>query len=250
VKIISNKSLSLSLISILIGISISFTLVSQEKKTYSDQYWLQYYGQLQLNTKWSVPFDAGIRMRKAISEKAATLARIAIQYQINKVLSTALGGAYFSQYNNDKIVREEWRGYQEILMKQNFNRCYTSHRLRLEERYYYSLPTKTDFFNFRLRYRFYLTIPLNHTNMSAKTLYIIAGDELFLNFGNTVIYNYDQNRAIAGFGYKPTDNLLINLTYVYQYTQKNSTDSFEHSDLLWLGIAQTLCFRKKDKTEN
>lgn len=83
--------------------------------------------------------------------------------------------------------------------------------------------------------------------MSLKVLDVIAGDELFLNFGNTVVYNYDQNRAIAGFGYKPTDNLLINLTYVYQYAQKNSAYNFEHSDLLWLRIAQTINFREKKK---
>ncbi|MBL7896817.1 MAG: DUF2490 domain-containing protein [Bacteroidia bacterium] len=73
-----------------------------------------------------------MRIRKAISEKAATLARIAIQYQINEVFSTALGGAYFSQNKNDKIVREECRSHQEFFMKQNFNKCYTSYRLRLE----------------------------------------------------------------------------------------------------------------------
>lgn len=221
----------------------------QKTITYSDQYWLQYYGQLQLNNKWSIPFDMGIRMKYACKEKAATLGRIAVQYQINKSFSTALGGAYFSQYINDKISREEWRGYQEIFYKHNYSRFFISHRLRLEERYFHTLATRKETFNFRLRYRFFVNFPINHSKMQSNTFYFIAGDEIFLNFGKDIVYNYDQNRAIAGIGYKVNDNLMINLTYVYQYAQKNTATNFENTDLVWLGFVHTIKLKKKSVSE-
>lgn len=223
---------------------------AQKKNTaYSDQYWFQYYGQLQLNEKWSLTGDGGIRMKKACSEKAATLGRIGFQYQINKSLSTTLGGAYFSQYIGDKINSEEWRGYQEIFLKHNFNRLFASHRLRIEERYFHNLTTRTDNFNFRLRFRFYIIIPLNNNSMQDNTFYILAGDEVFLSFGEQITYNFNQNRAIGGFGYKLNDALMINLTYVYQYAQKNTAVDFEKTDLIWLGIVHAIELKEKGKVQ-
>lgn len=227
----------------------SISLVTAQQKTiaYSDQYWLQYYGQLQLNNKWSILGDAGIRMKKSCSEKAATLGRIGLQYQFNPSISTAIGAAYFSQYSNNQIAREEWRAYQELFVKHRFGRFFASHRLRLEERYFHTLTTRKDNFNFRLRYRFYVTVPINHIAMQSRTFYLIAGDELFLNFGEQIIYNYDQNRAIGGCGYKFNDVLMINLTYVYQYAQKNTAFNFEKTDVVWLGIVHTIKWKNNAK---
>jgi len=225
---------------------LSFQTIAQEKSsTYSDQYWLQYYGQLQLNSKWTLLGDAGIRMKHACSEKAATLGRMGIQYTINNSFSVAMGGAYFSQYINNSISREEWRGWQELFYKHKLKRLFLSHRIRLEERFFHSLLTQKDNFNYRLRYRLYFTIPLNHSQMKSNTIYIIGGDEIFMNFGEQIIYNYDQNRLIAGLGYKLNDKLMINMTYVYQFAQKSSSINFERTDVIWLGIVHSI--KKKEK---
>ena len=188
-------------------------------------------------------------MKKAVSEKAATLGRIGIQYKLNENLSVALGGAYFSQYINDKISREEWRGYQELFYKHRLKRLSVSYRFRLEERYFHSLTTGKDNFNFRPRFRAYFTIPLNHMNMADKTVYLIVGDEIFMNFGDGVIYNYDQNRLISGIGYKLNNAFSIYATYVYQYAQRSAI-SFEHSDIIWLGISHTIKLKKKEEVKN
>lgn len=230
----------------------SHLFYSQDKTTsYSDQYWLQYYGQYEINSKWTFLGDGGIRMKNACKEKAATLGRIGIQYKINKSFSVAAGGAYFSQYINDKISREEWRGWQEIFYKHSFKRFYLSHRIRLEERWFHSLATQKDNFNFRSRYRFYFTVPINHSKMQANTVFFIGGDEFFVNFGDQITYNFDQNRAIAGIGYKLNESLMINLTYVYQYAQRNTAINFERTDLIWLGFVHSISRKEKaDNTES
>lgn len=227
---------------------ISINLGAQEKiVSYSDQYWLQYYGQLQFSPKWSLLGDGGIRMKKAFQEKAATLGRIGIQYKIGEQVTTALGGAYFSQYTNDKINREEWRSWQEILIKHNLNRFFTTHRFRLEERYFHSLSTGKDNFNFRMRYKFNVTFPLNHKSIQANTIYLVAADEIFINFGNEITYNFfDQNRLIGGAGYKINDNYSVSLSYVFQYAQKNIALTFEDMDVLWLTFSHTIKLKKKE----
>lgn len=233
---------------LLIFFTFSFVNIkSQKKVAYSDQYWIQYYGQLQLSSRWTLAADGGLRMKKSLSEKAATLGRVGIQYNFSQNLSAALGGAYFSQYINDKISREEWRGYQELLYKHRLKRLSVSYRFRLEERYFHSLVTKKDNFNFRPRFRIYFTIPLNHINMADKTIYLIAGDEIFMNFGDGIIYNYDQNRLISGIGYKLNNSFSIYATYVYQYAQRNTAIDFEHSDIIWLGISHNLKLKKKEE---
>lgn len=243
------KAASLQVLAFLLLLFPFENITAQKKVSYSDQYWIQYYGQLHLSSKWSILADGGLRMRKAVSEKAATLGRMGIQYNISQNLSAAIGGAYFSQYTNDKISREEWRGYQELLYKHRLKRLSVSYRFRLEERYFHSLATGKDNFNFRPRFRAYFTIPLNHMNMADKTVYLIVGDEIFMNFGEGIIYNYDQNRLISGIGYKINNAFSIYATYVYQYAQRTATN-FEHSDIIWLGISHTIKLKKKEEAKN
>ena len=243
------KTVSLQILAFLLLLFFFGNITAQKKISYSDQYWMQYYGHLQLSSRWTMAADGGLRMKKALSEKAATLGRIGIQYNISQNFSAAIGGAYFSQYINDKISREEWRGYQELFYKHRLKRLSVSYRFRLEERYFHSLTTGKDNFNFRPRFRAYFTIPLNHMNMADKTVYLIVGDEIFMNFGDGVIYNYDQNRLISGIGYKLNNAFSIYATYVYQFAQRSAI-SFEHSDIIWLGISHTIKLKKKEEVKN
>lgn len=240
---------TLLILAYLYAFNSSHLYAQQKKILYSDQYWMQYYGQLELNRKWAISFDGGLRMKIGFKEKAASLGRAGLQYKINNVFSIAVGGAYFSQYSNDKISREEWRSYEELFMKHGKGRFSFTQRIRLEERFFHTLATRQDNFNYRFRYKFQWNLPLNHTSMENKTIYLILADEVFLNFGKEINYNYDQNRTTLGIGYKLNNSISASLNYVYQYAQKNSAALFEHSDIIWLQAYHTLSTKSKKREE-
>lgn len=219
-------------------------LNAQEKKTsYSDQYWFQYYGNLAFTEKFSAVYDGGIRFKNSFTEKVAALGRIGLQYKFGKHLSAAAGGAYFSQYTNNKITREEWRLYEEIQYKHEINRLKLGYRLRIEQRWFHYLKNGSDDYNNRTRFRVQAIIPLTKKKLESNTLFLVLADEFFLNFGSNITYNFNHNRAIGGFGYRFNEAITINLFYTSIYNQKNTAVDFEYSDMIWLNLQHTLKIR-------
>ena len=95
---------------------------------------------------------------------------------------------------------------------------------RLEERYRRKVLDDDELasgynFNYRFRYNFFSLFPLSKQRFQAKTLSLVVNDELHVNFGKQVIYNYfDQNRFFLGFAYHVNahDNLQFGYMNVFQ----------------------------------
>jgi hypothetical protein len=227
---------------------ISCSLFSQNKHVqYSNQNWIQYYNQIKLNSNYSILFDVGIRGKSNLAEKTATLGRLGLQRKISNNVSVVVGGAYFGYYSENKLSRNEWRGWQEFSFTQACNRLNVQHRFRLEERLFYVVNSNSTIFNYRSRYRLFLTIPINNKTMLKQTFYLIAGDELFIDFGKDITYNFNQNRLLAGLGYKLNDKLSFSFTYVDQFARKKYSNCFERTNIFWIAITQKIELKKREK---
>lgn len=227
---------------------VCINLKAQEKKTIENKRnWFQYYFQLKLSKKINLTGDCGLRYAEKYKEKINTLGRLGFQYEINNKLSFSLGGAYFSQFNYDKIFREEWRAYQEVLYKSAYQILNYSHRFRVEERYFENIQTKKSDFTVRFRYRIYFNLPLNHSGMNEDyTLFLHGGDEIFLHSGKLTESYFDQNRLLIGLGFKWNANTTLQLTWNQQYAQRNKTQ-FENSSIVWFSLFQNFSLVKSTK---
>ena len=96
--------------------------------------------------------------------------------------------------------------------------------VRLEERYRRNILNDSTLangyaFNFRARYNFLIQVPLSSKGIVPNTFSFIANDEVHVNFGKQVVYNYfDQNRFFVGFAWQTTatDNLQFGYMNVFQ----------------------------------
>ena len=52
--------------------------------------------------------------------------------------------------------------------------------------------------NYRIRYQYSAQVPLSK-KISARTFSCHCCNEVFVNFGKEIVYNFDQNRFFAGF---------------------------------------------------
>lgn len=223
-------------------------LAAQERAvTYANQQWLQYYAQLNVSPKWRLLADAGLRRQDYLRHPAMVLARAGVQYHVDPDFSVAAGIAYFGLYRGSALARDERRTWQEFSYQQQHGRFYLQNRLRLEQRFFSERPAGAEGFNYRARYRFSCQFPINHNALLARTLFLQAGDEFFVNFGRQVIYNlFDHNRLFLGLGYKLNNSFQLVLNYVYQYAQKNAPASFEETEVFWLSIVHSASVRKKE----
>lgn len=113
----------------------------------------------------------------------------------------------------------EHRMYQEALFSQKIgNRFLLTHRLRYEQRWVAGQDFRT-----RYRYNLFVNVPLNNTELVAKTVYIALYNELFINGERSIgdgreVELFDRNRTYLGVGYNILDNLRAQGGWMLQTT--------------------------------
>jgi hypothetical protein len=123
--------------------------------------------------------------------------------------------------------------------------------IRLEERFRRKVAagelTDDYSFNYRIRYNMAFTIPLKGKQVVEKTPFLFANNEVFINFGKEIVYNYfDQDRAFIGMGYQFTQHLNVQLGYMYIFQQLPTGNEYIGSNTIRLFVFHNLDFRKKD----
>jgi hypothetical protein len=126
-----------------------------------------------------------------------------------------LGENYIDDTDVKNTVREH-RIYQQFITRQKVSVVSLQHRYRFEQRFF------EDDFKMRFRYFLSLNVPLNKKELTDKTLYLSAYNEIFLN---TTQGNYfDRNRLYGGLGYKLNDKVKFELGYMNQFLPNNNRD--------------------------
>jgi hypothetical protein len=193
------------------------TLVSYSQDN-SDGTWFVYFGNQKINNSWNIQSDFQYRLRQVSDQKSQLIMRAGLGYNLtpgnnNVLLGVAFVQTDFSNEYSEKPDLKEKRVYQQYLFKQNVKNLYTTHRVRLEERF---LPN-----DFGLRSRYFLSIqrPLNHKGLSKSSVYASFFNELFVDIKNN---KFDRNRFYTGLGYSISNDIRIETGYLIQ-AQKNST---------------------------
>ncbi len=186
--------------------------------------WFIYFGNQQLNKKWSWWNEVQYRNYNFAGDLQQLLLRTGISYNLtennNNVL---LGYGFIHSQNylpntNDKRGTNEHRLYQQFITRQNFGKVFIQHRYRIEERF---LPT-----DFQVRFRYFLSfnIPLNNKTMTANTIYLSAYNEIFLNAQNSI---FDRNRLYGALGYVINKHFKVEAGFMAQTLEKTNRNQFQ-----------------------
>lgn len=183
--------------------------------------WLIYFGNTQIKeSKFSIHHELQLRDYKIIGDHNQTLIRLGGQYQFKPYFQATVGYGFIHTESegtpNNPFA--EHRIYQEGLFSHGILSSKLRHRIRLEERF-----IENQDFRGRFRYCLFADIPLNAKKFDKNGIYLAVYDEVFLNLSdNESIKAFDRNRAYAGLGYKPQQNLGLQLGYMRQHVGANS----------------------------
>jgi len=206
----------------------AFTANGQNKQTQQvGQTWLGYFNQTRLNNKLGFWAEMQHRTKEAtFSGLSQSLYRLGITHYVNDNTKLTAGYAYVNQYpvNSIRINQPEHRPWQQIQWHTKYGKNRTMQWFRLEERYRRKILNDSTLatgysFNFRIRYNMLFQVPLSKKGIVPKSTSLIVNDEVHVNFGKQVVYNYfDQNRFFVGFTYQTTktDNLQIGYMNLFQ----------------------------------
>lgn len=203
---------------------------AQTKETASlQQIWYAYFNQTRFTSKLGIWIDLHLRTKEDFfSNFSQAIYRFGLTYYLNDVTKITAGYAYVNLFPGDthkQISQPEHRPWQQLQWLTRYGKKRVMQWLRLEERYRRNILNDSTLadgyaFNFRTRYNFMIQVPLNNRGITSHTFSFIANDEIHVNFGKQVVYNYfDQNRFFVGFGYQTTNADHLQLGYMNIFQQ-------------------------------
>lgn len=238
----------------LILFSVSFLKLFSQTKTISrsNQQWLHYFLEAKLGEKWSLMPDAGYRWSASFSSRLLYVTRLSLGYKINSQLRIAGGITHIGAFSGTRLARLELRPYQELRISHQYAHLKTSHRFRIEQRFFQSMLngklTDIHNFNHRFRYQFGLQIPLAvfPRRSPESSLSLTLSEEIFINAGKEIVYNiFDQNRLSAGPVLRLNDHFSWRVLYGMNFSALNVPATYKWTNIFLLAVAHNLEISEK-----
>ena len=207
--------------------------------------WLGYYSTINLNPKWSVNSDLQLRTRNEIKNYSQVLIRTDVSRRLSEKITATIGLAHFRFFITNTRTRGEWRPWQEFKLQDELGKVKVTHRLRIEERYNEVVENNTNtgkyLFNFRFRYKLDIRFRLNKEKENAKNLVGIIGNEIMVNAGKVIRYNYfDQNRTYAGLNLELNKSISFQIQYMHFWQQLSNGYQLNSTNVLRFNIYHTI----------
>lgn len=241
---------------ILMVLAISAQLTCAQTKEFEsrEQTWSGYFNQTRFTKRSGIWVDLHLRLTNNFVEQTnLSILRAGYTYYVSDQVRLTAGYAYVTQYGltegePDVPEHRPWQQIQWIEKKKGFNMMQW---FRIEERYRTRVTdgrlTGSYNFNWRLRYNIALTFPLKGKVVQAKTPFLFFNDELHINAGKNIVYNYfDQNRLFLGLGYQFTSHLNAQLGYMYIFQQLAAGDKYANINAIRFFVFHNLDLRKSE----
>jgi hypothetical protein len=175
--------------------------------------------------------NAHFRYYELDSEYQQEIYRVGLNYSFNNKINVT-GGAVYSitdtSYKENSPDLYEYRFYQDLNIKDTWNKIKVKHRVRLAQRFKTKNSEKEV--THRIRYGLFLNYPISK-NWETYTF-----SEIFIKF---VSKPYSQNRTGAGFIKKINKKLKLKLGYFYTHFSNT------HLHRLQLAVVLNTDFTKK-----
>jgi hypothetical protein len=227
--------------------------VAQKHTEDRQQLWLGYFNQTRYTKRFGTWADIHYRLTDHfVNQPFQFLTRVGLTYYLGNNVRVTAGYAYARHFEEGVTpTRNEHRPWQQLWWKQDYNGFSTMQWVRLEERYREKVKEGRVVdgynFNYRIRYNLSLFVPLKGSKLEAKTPFFALIDEVFINMGKEVVYNYfDQNRFFIGFGYQFNTHLNAQLGYMNLFQQTAAGNKYTDSHAIRLFVFQTLDLRKQE----
>lgn len=220
---------------VLIFLFISIICKAQSPRQVVTRYlvWGGVFAQYNFTPKTTVHLDLQARNEITDSDWFNWLIRTGISFKTKNGIQLTAGIAYFKLYPNPNVrpPRPEWRPWQEIGKKFIAGHHTYYPRFRLEQRLVreYVAQDFDDHFSFSvLRWRFRFDYAYSFQPADQKGFLLLAGYEYLFNTNPAGKFNFDQNRAAAGVGYKFNSYFTLQLMYLNLFLRRSSNSFEQH----------------------
>jgi hypothetical protein len=177
-----------------------------------------------------------------------------LTYYLNDATKLTAGYAYVSNYpgdNHGDVTQPEHRAWQQVQWHNKYAKVRTMQWFRLEEKFKRKILNESELasgytFNYKVRYNFYLQVPLSKKGIQPNTLSFVVNDEVHINFGKHIVYNYfDQNRFFLGFSFQTNKSDNLQFGYMNLFQQLASGNHYKMINAARIFYFHNIDLRKK-----
>ena len=218
-----------------------------------EQTWLGYFHQSRFTQKSGLWLDVHLRLTDDfIKHTTVSVTRTGYIHYFNDRWRSVAGYAYANRYNQSGVKRvPEHRFWQQLQWLQRRKGFTLAQALRVEQRFRAGVLdgelTGSYNFNWRFRYNVTLTIPLKGRVLQAQTPFLLVGNEVMANAAKGIGNRFfDQNRAVASFGYQFSDKLNAHLGYMFIVQQEAAADRYLNIHVVRLFVIHNLDLRNQE----
>jgi hypothetical protein len=215
--------------------------------------WVGIFGQYNFSPSLNLNLDAQVRYEYTDGDWFTWFIRPGLTWKTKKDILLTAGVGYFKLYQNPNVLppRPEWRTWQEVGKRFNKNAHTFYPRIRFEQRFIrqYGVPVFEDEFSFntyRTRLRFDYTYKFSAEN--PKGFLLIAGNEYMFSTTPRGKSAFDQNRAYAGVGYRLSNNLNFQLSYLNLFVRMGGNRFDMHHTIRFIVVFQ-ISKKEKEKSQ-
>lgn len=213
----------------------------------NDNLWLVGAGQVRFTDKWSSYTEVQLRRADQGRKPQQSVLRLAANYHLGPNFQLGAGALYQKVYPYGRFglpeSAPEHGFYQQVQLQDVSGRVQLLHRYRLEQRWIRWPEAGRFTYQNRTRYQLGLLLPLLGPKLTARMPYLIASDEILVNFGRNAPNKFDQNRLYAGFGYTASKLVRLEAGYLNQLLQQRNQRVFEHNHTIQLSVLLNLDLR-------
>ncbi len=215
---------------------------SQKKVDHQSLLWTRYQLKLKIDEHWSAYQELEERTYWFPWRQHQLVSRSMAQYQLGNGWNLGGGLTYFRQalpqdaHKEVTYTQPELRPFLEVGYKQKLSEKFNAqHRYWSEMRNFKAENQDFKYSNIRMRYK--LEFQYQPTNKVTLKAY----DEIFLNFGENIVYNkFDQNRIGTSVQYMPLKNFGFELGCINWYQQRPTGVDFYERNIVRFTIHQTI----------
>ena len=233
-------------------------LVAQTKQIETvEQIWLAYLNQTRFSNKWGTWTDIHLRTKEDfVNDFSQSILRFGLTYYLNDDTKLTAGYAYVSHYpaeGHENVTIPEHRPWQQIQWHSKYSKLKLMQWFRLEERFRRKVLNDNELaegynFNFRFRYNFFFMVLLSKNKFQPKSLSFVVNDEVHINFGKEIVYNYfDQNRFFLGFAYHVNNHDNLQFGYMNIFQQLAAGNKYKSIHVPRVFYFHNLDLRKKSE---
>ena len=240
---------------LIVGLLLNSFVSAQDKKTVdADMVWVGYFNTIKLNPRFAINSDLQGRTRNSLLSQYVTRAGLVFGVNSKLYLVGGFAAFFYPQPTNQNLLRNEWRPWEEIMIADNIGNLKINHRFRAEQRYNEVIIKNnlTDDYSYtnRFRYKIDLQYPLLRSEKETHSVYIIAANELMINTGKSIKYNYfDQNRTSVGISYKATRAFTFQVILMRIWQQQSNGYTLENDKVLRFNIYHTIYANRSTKQQ-